>query len=108
MAKQEVVEPTKEIPLTARGAATRDRIVHAAADLTYVKGVMAMANSGPNTNGSQFFIMTADSTTLPHNYTIFGRVIKGQDVVDAISRVPTENEKPVNTVYILKVTISTS
>jgi peptidylprolyl isomerase len=77
-------------------------------DLTYVKGVMAMANSGPNTNGSQFFIMTADSTTLPHNYTIFGKVITGQDVVDAISRVPTENEKPVNTVYILKVTISTS
>ncbi len=76
--------------------------------LTYTTGVMAMANAGPNTNGSQFFIMTANSLTLPHNYTIFGKVISGQDVVDAISRVPTDqSQKPLDTVYILKVTIST-
>lgn len=50
----------------------------------YKKGVLAMANSGPNTNGSQFFIMVAD-VSLPNNYTIFGRVTAGQDVADAIS-----------------------
>lgn len=53
----------------------------------YVKGVLAMANSGPNTNGSQFFIMLADNQ-LPHNYTIFGKVISGQEVVDKIGTVP--------------------
>lgn len=50
---------------------------------SYAKGIVAMANSGPNTNGSQFFIMLAD-TPLPPLYTIFGRVTSGQDVVDAI------------------------
>lgn len=54
----------------------------------YKKGVLAMANSGPNTNGSQFFIMVADYP-LPNNYTIFGKVISGQDVADAISKVAT-------------------
>lgn len=54
----------------------------------YRKGVVAMANAGPNTNGSQFFIMLADYP-LPNNYTIFGRVVKGQDVVDTIGKVQT-------------------
>jgi cyclophilin family peptidyl-prolyl cis-trans isomerase len=54
----------------------------------YVTGVLAMANSGPNTNGSQFFIMLADNTTLPHAYTIFGKVTMGLDVVQAIGNVP--------------------
>ena len=50
----------------------------------YLAGVVAMANRGPNTNGSQFFIMLADNTTLPHNYTIFGKVTSGMDVVKKI------------------------
>ncbi len=49
----------------------------------YDKGIVAMANSGPDTNGSQFFIMLADNP-LPPNYTIFGKVISGQEVVDQI------------------------
>lgn len=53
----------------------------------YVKGVLAMANSGPNTNGSQFFIMLADQPSMPHLYSIFGKVISGQDVVDKIGNV---------------------
>jgi len=53
----------------------------------YKKGVLAMANRGPNTNTSQFFIMLGDNTRLPKNYTIFGKVIKGQEVVDKIGEV---------------------
>jgi cyclophilin family peptidyl-prolyl cis-trans isomerase len=53
----------------------------------YQKGVLAMANRGPNTNTSQFFIMLANND-LPHNYTIFGKVIEGMDVVDKIGAVP--------------------
>jgi cyclophilin family peptidyl-prolyl cis-trans isomerase len=52
----------------------------------YVKGVLAMANSGPNTNTSQFFIVLGD-VSLPHNYTIFGKVTAGLDVVDKIGQV---------------------
>ncbi len=52
----------------------------------YLEGVLAMANRGPNTNGSQFFIMLADNTTLPKNYTIFGKVKEGMDVVKQIVR----------------------
>ncbi len=51
----------------------------------YKKGVLAMANRGPNTNSSQFFIMLDDNETLPKNYTIFGKVTSGLDVVDGIA-----------------------
>ncbi len=50
----------------------------------YDKGIVAMANSGPNTNGSQFFIMLDNHPELPPNYTIFGKVASGQEVVDQI------------------------
>ena len=50
----------------------------------YLRGVVAMANAGPNTNGSQFFIMLADHPELPKNYTIFGKVREGMEVVDEI------------------------
>lgn len=55
----------------------------------YTRGTVAMANAGPNTNGSQFFIMHKDNN-LPKNYTIFGKVTKGLDVVDKIAEAPVE------------------
>src|SRR6188768_3142742 len=55
----------------------------------YKAGTMAMANAGPNTNGSQFFIMHVDYP-LPPNYTIFGRVVEGQDVVNSIATSQTD------------------
>ena len=71
----------------------------------YKKGVVAMANAGPNTNGSQFFIMLEDYP-LPHNYTIFGNVVKGQEVVDAIGGMATDaNDKPTSPVVIERVTV---
>jgi cyclophilin family peptidyl-prolyl cis-trans isomerase len=55
----------------------------------YLRGTLAMANSGPNTNGSQFFICHQDLTgRLPKSYTIFGQVTKGLDVVDKIANAP--------------------
>jgi len=55
----------------------------------YKPGTVAMANAGPNTNGSQFFICLADlSTRLPKNYTIFGEVIDGMDVVLKLGDTP--------------------
>lgn len=71
----------------------------------YKKGVVAMANAGPNTNGSQFFIMHQDYP-LPNNYTIFGKVVEGQDVVDKIANVQTgANDKPVSAVIMKTVTV---
>ncbi len=76
----------------------------------YAKGTIAMANAGPNTNGSQFFIMHADYP-LPPNYVIFGKVTKGLEVVDAIATAPVtmsesgENSKPVEPVTVTSVEI---
>ena len=54
-------------------------------DLSNVRGMISMANSGPNTGGSQFFILVADATGLDNRHAVFGKVIEGMDVVDAIS-----------------------
>ncbi len=71
----------------------------------YKAGTMAMANAGPNTNGSQFFIMHVDYP-LPPSYTIFGRVIEGQEVVNAIATSQTDhNDRPSEDVKMEKVTI---
>ena len=79
-------------------------------DGSYTRGTIAMANSGPNTNGSQFFIMHKDYP-LPKNYVIFGRVIKGLETVDKIAQAPVtqsatgENSTPVKPVVVRSVTI---
>jgi cyclophilin family peptidyl-prolyl cis-trans isomerase len=52
----------------------------------YTRGTVAMANRGPNTNGSQFFIMLEDNTSLPKQYTIFGKVYEGMEVVDTLTQ----------------------
>lgn len=71
----------------------------------YKKGIVAMANAGPNTNGSQFFIMLEDYP-LPNNYTIFGKVTEGQSVVDKIGLTATgQNDKPLEPVIIKTVTV---
>ncbi|NPA66131.1 MAG: peptidylprolyl isomerase [Epsilonproteobacteria bacterium] len=56
-------------------------------------GVLAMANRGPNTNGSQFFITTAPARWLNGNYTIFGKVISGMDTVRKIENTPTTGRR---------------
>lgn len=71
----------------------------------YEKGIVAMANSGPNTNGSQFFIMVSD-VPLPPNYTIFGRVKSGQEVADEISQVTRNSaDRPTTPIIIRKVAV---
>ena len=73
----------------------------------YVRGALAMANAGPNTNGSQFFICHKDLTgKLPKNYTLFGQVTKGLDVVDKIATAPRDGrDLPHEPVAMTKVTI---
>lgn len=71
----------------------------------YLRGTVAMANAGPNTNGSQFFIMHADYP-LPPNYTIFGQLTSGEEVLDAIATAPTgAQDRPLEPVAITRVTI---
>src|SRR5215212_3719156 len=72
------------------------------------RGALAMANAGPNTNGSQFFIVTADATPwLDGKHTVFGQVTSGMDVVDAISAVDTDaNDKPRSDITIERVELS--
>lgn len=72
---------------------------------SYTRGTLAMANSGPNTNGSQFFICLGDAG-LPHKYTIFGTVTDGMDSVDAIAGTPLSAERPVSECVIERVTIT--
>lgn len=69
-------------------------------------GKLAMANSGPNTNGCQFFITVAPTTWLTGKHTIFGEVVEGQDVVTKISRVPRNSQdKPHKAVVLESVVI---
>src|SRR3954453_5234833 len=71
-------------------------------------GILAMANSGPNTNGCQFFITVAPAEHLNGNYSVFGEVVSGQEVADAISKVSRDSaEKPTEPVKITAVAIRT-
>ncbi len=74
---------------------------------SYTRGTLAMANAGPNTNGSQFFICLAD-VGLPHAYTIFGSVSSGMEAVDAIAAEPRAGERPINDCVIQRVTVTES
>jgi cyclophilin family peptidyl-prolyl cis-trans isomerase len=74
----------------------------------YAKGTVAMANAGPNTNGSQFFIMHSDYP-LPPSYTKFGRVVEGQEIVDKIATSPTDrSDRPTTDVIMESVTIESA
>src|SRR5918994_5565251 len=77
-------------------------------DHKIVRGALAMANAGPNTNGSQFFIVTTeDASWLDGKHTVFGRVTEGMDVVDEISAVDRDaNDKPREDVTIERVDVS--
>ena len=76
----------------------------------YLRGVVAMANRGPNTNTSQFFVLLTDVPQMPRAYTIFGKVTKGMEVVDRIGAAELERPgqrdgRPKEEIFITKVTI---
>jgi peptidyl-prolyl cis-trans isomerase A (cyclophilin A) len=77
-------------------------------DLTFDRPyLLAMANAGPGTNGSQFFITTVPTYWLNGKHTIFGEVISGQDIVDKISHAQTRpGDRPVTDVVLQSVTIN--
>ena len=67
------------------------------------RGTIAMANAGPNTGGSQFFINLVDNNFLDDKHPAFGKVIEGMDVVDKISKVETDsNDRPLEEVVIVR------
>ena len=74
--------------------------------LSNVRGTIAMANAGPNTGGSQFFINVVDNTFLDSKHPVFGKVVEGMDVVDEIVAVQTDSQdKPVEDVVVKKIRI---
>jgi peptidylprolyl isomerase len=84
-------------------------------DLSNLRGTLSMANRGPNTGGSQFFINLVDNTYLDFNkepltsqHAVFGKVVEGMEVVDMIGNAKTDrNDKPLDKIVITKITIST-
>lgn len=80
----------------------QDEFTHASGNKNN-RGTIAMANAGPNTGSSQFFINLVDNNYLDQQHPVFGKVIEGMEVVDKIAQVETdENDKPINDVKIIK------
>jgi peptidyl-prolyl cis-trans isomerase A (cyclophilin A) len=69
------------------------------------KGILSMANAGPNTNGTQFFIMHKENPGLDMRYNVFGKVVKGLEVVDSIALTPVSGERPIDSMIMQKVSI---
>ncbi len=70
------------------------------------RGTISMANAGPNTGGSQFFINLADNTYLDSKHPVFGKVVEGMDIVDSIAEVETDsNDRPIEEVKIIKASV---
>jgi peptidyl-prolyl cis-trans isomerase B (cyclophilin B) len=61
------------------------------AGVQYVQGSLAMANAGPGTNGSQFFLVYSNSTTLPANYSLFGKIVSGLGIIQNVAKAGSDN-----------------
>lgn len=87
------------------GYTIEDEFTHAGGNKNN-RGTISMANAGPHTGGSQFFINLVDNNYLDSKHPVFGKVIEGMDVVDKIAKVPTDSiDKPLEEVKIIKASI---
>ena len=83
----------------------KDEFTHASGNKNN-RGTISMANAGPNTGSSQFFINLIDNNYLENNHPVFGKVIDGMDIVDKIAKVKTDSlDKPLKDVKIIEAEI---
>ena len=85
------------VPWTVRA----DDLLHHSFKLNHGKFSLSMANSGPDTNGSQFFITTVATSHLDGKHVVFGKVLKGRSLVRRIEETPTSNDVPNETVVVV-------
>jgi len=87
------------------GYTIKDEFTHKGGNKNF-RGTISMANAGPNTGGSQFFINLADNNFLDSKHPAFGVVIKGIEVIDEIAQVETDsNDKPIPDIIIIKASL---